>query len=277
MAIIIRPVHTVAEYHRCEEIQRQVWAMSEDLEVVPLHLLITAHKNGGLLLGAFDGDDLVGFVFGFIGMTAEGRVKHCSHMMGVLPDVQSSGVGYQLKMAQREFVLAQGLDLITWTYDPLESRNAHLNVAKLGAVGRAYVRDLYGPMADGLNAGLPSDRFEMEWWISSERVKRRIASGSAESVAEPIPQAHVAHATATGFPAPGTPLLKTDAPTVGIEVPGDYQAVKAANAELARVWRLTTRKIFEFYFAAGYAVTDFVSHRVDGIRRSTYIVRRSSE
>ncbi|MGD9316090.1 MAG: GNAT family N-acetyltransferase, partial [Anaerolineae bacterium] len=131
MNVLIRPLESIAEFHACEALQRRVWVLPDDLEVVPLHLLLTAQRNGGLVLGAFDGGELVGFLFGFPAYDQDGRPKHCSHMMGVDPDCQGAGIGYQLKLAQREFALAQGLDLVTWTYDPLESRNAYLNIHKL--------------------------------------------------------------------------------------------------------------------------------------------------
>jgi predicted GNAT superfamily acetyltransferase len=272
MAILVRPVDSFAEYHAVEEIQRQAWAMPHDLEVVPLHMLLTAAKHGGMLLGAFDGEEMVGFVFGFIGLTAEGKVKHCSHMMGVRPEAQSGGVGYQLKLAQREFVLAQALDLITWTYDPLESRNAYLNVAKLGAVCRTHLRNLYGEMTDGLNAGLPSDRFEVEWWLSSERVVGRIAGELRQPPVEPIVQANATYLLPNGIVAPGDLCVDAEAPTIRVEIPADYQAIKAADPGLARDWRLATRQLFEAYFAAGYAAVDFLSHPVGGVRRSFYLL-----
>ena len=145
-----------------------------DVEVVPLHVLITAAKNGGLLLGAFDGETLAGFVFGFPGLTPDGKLKHCSHMAGVHPAYRDRGLGYSLKLAQRLHVLAQGIDLITWTFDPLETRNATLNFHKLGAICNTYLPNLYGEMHNGLNAGLPSDRFQVDWWIASERVAQRL-------------------------------------------------------------------------------------------------------
>ena len=158
----IRPVSEQAEYLATERLQSEVWNLP-DVEIVPLHVLVTAAKNGGLLLGAFDGDRLAGFVFGFPGLTADGRLKHCSHMAGVHPDYRDQNLGYRLKLAQREVVLSQGIDLITWTFDPLEARNAWLNFHKLGAVCNTYLRNVYGDMRDGLNAGLPSDRLQVEW------------------------------------------------------------------------------------------------------------------
>ncbi len=164
--ITIRPLTTHNEIFAVEQLQRDAWGVP-DIDVVPLHMLITPPRHGGLLLGAFDGERLAGFVFGFLGLTADGRLKHCSHMAGVHPDYRDHGVGYSLKLAQREHVLAQGLDLITWTFDPLETRNAALNFHKLGAVCNTYIRNLYGAMRAAINAGPPSDRFEVAWWIRS--------------------------------------------------------------------------------------------------------------
>ena len=274
MDLAIRPLATLAAYRACEELQRRVWAMPDDRDIVPLHLLLTAHKNGGLLLGAFAGEEMVGFVFGFPGLTPAGRIKHCSHMMGVAPGWRSKGLGYRLKLAQRAFALDQGLDLITWTYDPLESRNAYLNIHKLGAVCRTYLRDLYGPMSDGLNAGLPSDRFAVDWWIASERVQQRVAKAGAppSTAATPVLGAR---RTAAGLPAPANPTLGAAAPTVQIEIPADYQAVKAADPALALEWRQVTRQVFEHYFAAGYRVVEFISRRTAEGRHSFYLLDKA--
>jgi predicted GNAT superfamily acetyltransferase len=273
-AVTVRPVLTMDEYRSVEAIQRQVWAMSHDLEVVPLHLLVTATRSGGMLMGAFRGEAMVGFVFGFPGLTAEGKLKQCSHMMGVLPGAQSSGIGTQLKLAQRAFVLAQGLDLITWTYDPLQSRNAYLNIAKLGAVCRTYHRDFYGELVDGLNAGLPSDRLEVEWWIASERVARRL--GAAQHRPRPVAavQVNETQVMPGGLVAPGTLYFGASAATIQVEIPAEFQAVRDADPGLAREWRIATRQLFEAYFEAGYSVVDFVSCPVDGLRRSFYLLDR---
>jgi predicted GNAT superfamily acetyltransferase len=275
MSLLIRPVESIAEYHACEEIQQIAWVMPHGIEIVPLHLLIAVQKQGGLLLGAFDGGNLVGFVFGFLGKTREGHLKHCSHMMGVLPQYRSQGIGYQLKVAQREAVLSQGLDLVTWTFDPLESRNAHLNIHKLGAVSRTYMRDLYGPMADGLNAGLPSDRLQVEWWIQSARVQRRLAGHVSQVTPGALLQANPVTSGPTGHPAPVAPILDASAPCIAVEVPVRYQAIKAADPELASQWRLVVRQVFETYFAAGYYATDYLSWHEHGERRACYLLARN--
>jgi predicted GNAT superfamily acetyltransferase len=233
--------------------------MPDDLEVVPLHVLLSIHKQGGVLLGAFDGEELVGFVFGFLGRTGAGDLKHCSHMMGVTPGYQGAGIGYRLKLAQRDRALAQGLDLVTWTYDPLQSRNAYLNIHKLGAVCRTYIPDYYGPMADGLNAGLPSDRFQVEWWLASERVTRCLDGDAADRNRRSTEAVLVNRAAGAenGLPAPGDLSLDCRAGTLRVQTPADYGAIKAADPDLALEWRLAMRAVFEHYFGAGYVATGF--------------------
>jgi predicted GNAT superfamily acetyltransferase len=264
MNIAIRPIETHAEYRAVEHLQREIWGL-EEAEVVPDHLLLTAHKNGGLVLGAFQpgpaGEEMVGFVFGFPGLTPEGGLKHCSHMAGVAPACQNQNLGYRLKLAQRQHVLAQGIPLITWTFDPLESRNAFLNFRKLGGACRTYLRDLYGSMRDALNVALPSDRFEVEWHIASRHVRDRLeGSRGGPSLAA----LRAAGASLLNPPLPGDPLRPAESPCpetgerLLIQIPAHFQAIKAADMELARAWRLHTRDLFETLFAGGYTVTDML-------------------
>ena len=273
----IRSVRTIDELRACEELQLQAWHMPDYREVVPLHLLVAGQKAGGLLLAALDGARVLGFVFGFPGLTRDGRSFHYSHMMAVAPDQQGRGIGWQLKCAQREAILAQGLDRICWTYDPLEARNAHLNVAKLGAVCRTYLRDLYGPMTDGLNAGLPSDRFQVDWWLASDRVKERLAGRGGADLAAPGAWALAGEETAGGLRAPGSPNLDAGEARVGVEIPANYQAVKAADPALALAWRLATRQALEACFAAGYRVVEMAGTRTVPGGRAYYILQRDEE
>ena len=176
----IRLLETPEEMTAVEDLQRAIWPGSET-EIVPAHLLITSAHNGGLVLGAFEEEKLVGFIFGFPGLeiVPDGsHPKHCSHMLGILPSHRDSGLGFALKRAQWQMVRHQGLSHVTWTYDPLLSRNAQLNIAKLGAVCNIYLRSQYGDMRDGLNAGLSSDRFQVDWWIRTRRVERRLSKRS---------------------------------------------------------------------------------------------------
>lgn len=249
-----------------EELQRTVWQGSET-DVVPAHVFITAVHNGGLVIGAFVENELVGFVFGFPGLesTPDGpRPKHCSHMMGILPEHRDSGVGFALKRAQWQMVRHQGLDHITWTYDPLLSRNAYLNISKLGAVCNIYRRAEYGEMRDGLNAGLPSDRFQLDWWINTRRVQMRLGKHPRR----PLKLDHFSKAELQPLYTPlfGTPDLihppehfaALEGRLLLAEIPSDFNALKEADFALSRDWRFFSREVFETAFAAGYIVTDFV-------------------
>jgi len=266
MDVEIRPVRTHEEYRAVERLQREVWGLQE-VEVVPDHLLVTVQKDGGLVLGAFEAgaeegsERLVGFVFGFVGLSPDGRVKHCSHMAGVAPACRDHNVGYRLKLAQRREVLAQGIDLITWTFDPLESRNARLNFHKLGVVCRTYLRDLYGSMRDALNVGLPSDRFQVEWHIASAHVADRLRSDRAGPSLSALLDEGV---PLLNRPLPGDPprppqtALPPEGKRVLIQIPAHFQAIKSADMGLALAWREHTRALFETAFAEGYTAVDLL-------------------
>lgn len=266
MGIETRLIQTHEEYRAVEQLQREVWGL-EEIEVVPDHLLLTAQKNGGLVLGAFDlsseakGGQLVGFVFGLVGLSPDGRIKHCSHMTGVAPDYQNQNLGYHLKLAQREHVLMQGLDLITWTFDPLESRNAYLNFRKLGTTCQTYLRDLYGSMRDALNIALPSDRFQVDWNIASTHVTDRLSDKrsllSLSSLgAEGVPLLN--HALPGDPPRPAEAPLPIQGTRLLIQIPAYFQAMKRVDMGLAQAWRLQTRALFEVAFAEGYVATDLL-------------------
>lgn len=276
----IRLLETMEEMTAVEALQREVWPGSET-DVVPAHLLITVVHNGGVVLGAFLNEKLAGFVFGFPGLefTPDGpRPKHCSHMAGVLPEHRDSGIGFALKRAQWQMVRHQSLDHITWTYDPLLSRNANLNIARLGAVCSTYRRSEYGDMRDDLNAGLPSDRFQVDWWINTKRVERRLGKHAR-------PKLKLSHLTRVGvhpyytvetgpgnFVCPPEHVPALEAQLLAAEVPSDFMALKAADFSLARDWRFFTREFFETAFTRGYIVTDFVFDRGEGSPRSFYIL-----
>jgi predicted GNAT superfamily acetyltransferase len=264
MAIQIRSVKTENEYQAVERLQSEIWG-AQDIEIIGFEILMTAHKNGGVMLGAFDvveGEErMVGFVFGFVGLTAEGRVKHCSHIAGALPSYRDRGVGYALKLKQREIVLAQGIDLITWTFDPLESRNARFNFHKLGATCGVYLRNLYGAMRDKLNAGLPSDRFQVDWRIAGHRVESRLRGEIADLSASSLMDRGVplVNPPVTGEPLRPSSKVIVEEGRILIRIPSDFQSLKAADRNLALEWRLHTRSLFEEAFAKGYVATDLLT------------------
>jgi predicted GNAT superfamily acetyltransferase len=285
MTIEIRPLETLADMRAVEDVQRVVWG-DNDSEIVPLHMLTTVAHNGGVLLGAWDAEAerLVGFVFGFLGTDQEdprriaaANLKHCSHMLGVLPEYRSSGVGYRLKLAQRERVMEQGVRLITWTYDPVESRNAHLNIARLGCICHTYRREVYGEMQDALNKGLPSDRFQVEWWITSQRVKQKLNGNRPRLPLDSFTSAgavilNLAIPTASGLPQPAGRPLMPEGVFALVEIPANFQTLKSADLGLAREWKLQVRAIFESAFAEGYLVTDFVHETLAGRERAFYLL-----
>jgi predicted GNAT superfamily acetyltransferase len=277
MGVVIRPLASGAEVQACQELQLRVWSFPDGLEALPFHVLMTVPLNGGLVLGAFDQRELVGFLFGYPGLKPGGKPWHCSHMMGVAPEYRGLGIGYQLKLAQREHVLAQGLDAVIWTYDPLESRNARLNLHKLGGLCRTYVPDFYGPMTDALNRGLPSDRLRVEWWIASDHVRQRLSGEDGPEASIAPPQANRTGWSSSGLLTPGPLTMGPGRDIVLYEIPADFQRIKVLDQDLALEWRLAAREAFEAYFAAGYAATDFHSARMNGRRWSAYVLELCPE
>lgn len=273
---VIKLLESPEEMTLVEELQRAVWPGSET-DVVPAHVFITAVHNGGLVIGAFIEDELVGFVFGFPGLdfTPDGpRPKHCSHMMGIKPGKRDAGVGFALKRAQWQMVRTQGIDHITWTYDPLLSRNAYLNIAKLGAVCSTYRQSEYGEMRDGLNVGLPSDRFQVDWWVNTRRVERRLSKGArgplkledfSKADLQPLYTTQINDLKLLQPPEHFSPF---EGNLLLAEIPSDFGTLKDADSALARDWRFFSRDVFETAFAAGYIVTDFVFEE----RRSFYVL-----
>ncbi|HEX9074763.1 MAG TPA: hypothetical protein VF932_03255 [Anaerolineae bacterium] len=285
-SISIRLIKTWDEYLAAEELQRVVWQMPDWRDVVPANLMITVQKNSGIVLGAFDGDRLVGLAFSFIGIDRHIEppvTKHCSHMLAVLPDYQSLKIGLQLKLQQRALALSQGIPLMTWTYDPLLALNANLNLSRLGAIARRYVENAYGEMTDGLNAGMASDRFEVEWWLDAPRVQARaagpatpedwqslLARGAREAFLVSRDEKQLPHVEGEAFrPSAGGP-----GESWLVEIPADLPAVKLASPALAGEWRSRTRSFFERAFAADYAATGFVFSRQGGFPRAAYLLTR---
>jgi predicted GNAT superfamily acetyltransferase len=284
-SIRIAPLTTIDEYAECERLQQLIWE-SDAVDVVPRHLLLTFQRHGGVVLGAFDSaGQMIGFSFGFLGQTASDNPlaagmpwQHCSHELGVVRAWRGQGVGYQLKLAQRDWVMRQGLDLMTWTYDPLEIANASLNIGKLGATCRCYLRDLYGAMPDGLNAHLPSDRFEVAWRLASLEVVRRVTEGWQPPSRESLLGAgavvvNPGQVDEQGIIRPSD-LRPLEGSQLLVEVPANFQTVKKASLDLALAWRLNSRAAFETSFAAGYSVWDVVLPGAKDVPRAYYLLQK---
>ena len=272
----IRDLTTYEEFVQVRRLQQVIWGFDDpDTGLYP-PVLFTASKNGGVVLGAFDPEGrMIGYIFGFLGREPGGPLKLCSQTMGVLPEWRSRGVATALKWAQRDRALAGGLSLITWTFDPLESPNARLNMHKLGAVSRRYWRNIYGEHFGALNEGLPTDRLLVEWWIRGRRVAEAARGEMETKDQQAIPVFEVAgQGTARRVTAFHADL---DAPGLSLEVPADIQQLKRADMSLAWDWRLRVREAFETYLGRGYLVTDFITEGRGENRRNAYILLQPTE
>ncbi len=174
--IVVRRCEADSELMACVELQKEVWGFS-DAEMVPLRLFIVAQKIGGQVLGAFEGNELVGFALGIPGVRG-GRPYLHSHMLAVQLNYRNTGIGRRIKLFQRKDALARGFELIEWTFDPLEIKNAYLNLERLGAIARRYNINQYGTSFSPLHGGLPTDRLVAEWWLRSKRVEALMGNGS---------------------------------------------------------------------------------------------------
>lgn len=284
--IVIRPLRSLAEMRPAVELQTVYWG--DELEsVVPAQMLFTLATHGGHVLAAFDGERIVGLLIGFLGTgetddigPAAGRLQAVSKRMVVLPEYRSHGIGYRLKLAQREFAIQQGLSLVTWTFDPLLAPNAYLNLHKLGAISRTYLVDYYGTdTGAGLTTLGSSDRLLAEWQITRGHVAKRVAGtytpltldqhlGGGAVIVNP------AVVSAETWIAPGE-IVNTRAATLLLEIPLNYLAMIDAQPDLARAWRQHTRALFQDLFAAGCVATEFVRATYEGRERTFYVLSRA--
>lgn len=170
---MIRELSTEPELREAVTLQKTIWGF-DDADLLPFRMLVVATKIGGQLLGAFEGDRMIAFCLSIPGLKPDGKSYLHSHMLGVLPEFRNAGVGRELKLRQKHDALARGLDLIEWTFDPLDMKNAWFNIERLGAIVRRYVRNQYGVSSSLLHGGIPTDRCVAEWWIAKPRAKAEV-------------------------------------------------------------------------------------------------------
>jgi predicted GNAT superfamily acetyltransferase len=267
MSLTYRDLTTLEDFAAVVDLEKQIWGPGYD-DVVPVPILAVTAQRGGILIGAFDEDRMVGFVYSLPGIK-EGRPTQWSHMLGVLNEYRRGGAGYRLKILQRDRALAMGLNLIEWTFDPMQAANAHLNFAKLGVVVEHYEENVYGESASPLHQGNPTDRFIAEWWIRLPRVEERLAGSTPMApvlTVEPVNRARGGN----GWLAPVDVNLSLDAKRIGVEIPAGFTEMLREAPDLALEWRLTTRGIFTTYFARGYRVIEFFQDRPN--RKGTYLL-----
>jgi predicted GNAT superfamily acetyltransferase len=239
MAISIRALTDREHLKAVVRLQRQIWGF-EDVDLIPLRLFVVASKIGGQVYGAFDGDELIGFCMAIPGLKPGGKAYLHSHMLGVLPEYRNSGLGRQLKLTQRDDALARGIDLIEWTFDPLEIKNAFFNIQRLGAIVRRYVPNQYGTTSSPLHGGLPTDRCIAEWWIAGPRVRAIVAG---QPFARPAVESRIA-------------------------IPADIAHVRAKNPARAREIQQQACEQFRAAFDRGLAVIGFEKSEQTG----TYLI-----
>ena len=259
--IQIRKCTTLDDFHRCVELQQRIWGES-DLETEPYVTFVVANQTGGQVLGAFDGDQMIGFTMALAGIRNKTPYLH-SHMTGVLAECRDRKVGRSLKLFQRQEALSRDIRLIEWTFDPLETRNAHFNLNRLGAIVRTYIPNFYGITSSPLHRGLPTDRLLAEWCLDSPRVVAAIN----DVAPEPPDTSAVIHVPA----APGTPISGSALPPASFLAPAaraqersDAPGAGIPSASLISADSLTTftsslqariRSEFQLWFSKNYAAT----------------------
>ena len=272
----IRPLTTLEECRQVAALERTVWGYTDAEDVVPPPVLIVSIKRGGILLGAFDdGGAMRGFVYSMPAIK-NGRPAQWSHMLGVMPEMRAAGLGARLKLAQRQAALDMGLDLIEWTYDPLQAGNAHLNFSKLGIVVEEYEENIYGESTSALHRGTPTNRFVAEWKLREPHVVRRIVAAGVPTVRDSsLAATPVINPSLPGEPwlRPGPVDLDVEARRVLVEIPVGFTEMLERDAALAYDWRMSTRAAFQAYFSRGYRAVDFFLNRDAG--RGQYLLARA--
>lgn len=256
-AVRIRAARGRADYDTCVRLQREVWGLS-DLEITSaIQLIATVHAGGLLLVAEAAGEGIVGFSYAFAAWS-DGAAHLHSDLLAVLPAWRGRGVGLRLKWAQREAALARGLDVVTWTFDPMRAPNARLNLRHLGAIAREFLPDFYGRTSSALHHGLATDRLLARWELRSPRVKRLAAGKSAR---DPKPRAARINEVSVqgGLPVSSEPRLELDAPRLLLEIPADWDAIGRSDAGLAREWQGIVRRSFEAWLTRGYRAVDFAA------------------
>jgi predicted GNAT superfamily acetyltransferase len=275
--IQIRNLTTIDEFRQVVALEQQIWGYTDPGDIVTVPVFIFTVHRGATLIGAFDGDRMVGFAYGVVGMK-DRRPMQWSHMAGVLPAYRG-GLGYRLKLAQRERVLAQGLDLIEWTFDPLQAMNAHFNFAKLGCVADEYAPNFYGESTSALHRGTPTDRLVASWHITEPHVVRRLEQPtSLRARAHEVMDAPVANTTSMDGPWRTNTTVRLDHQErrVWIEIPTGFTDMQQQAPDRALAWRLDVRRMFEAYFAKGYRAVDFVLQRDAGFGRYLLALKADS-
>lgn len=270
-AIVIRDIDSSAEMRAVEELQKEVWGLP-DLDVVPFYHLVATKAAGGVLVGAFDREILVGFVYGFPSYE-RGQLAHHSHMLAVKSAYRNFKLGHKLKLAQRERVIKQGIRFMTWTYDPLQCLNAHFNLSTLGVFADRYLIDFYGEDAASFLHRNGTDRLWVTWPLIGNRVNERLDDIALKlEMGRVVPLVQL---TAENQPYTNALSAGLARETALIEIPADINKLQESDVSVASQWRQATRWAFTEALAAGYIVVDFHRQQRDEQRLGVYLLRRN--
>ncbi len=259
-----------------ESLQKEVWRC-DDRDIVPFTILVATRELGAILIGAFDGPLLIGFAYSFIGREKDLMVHH-SHMLAVRPTYRNVNLGYKLKLAQRDRALAQGITRMTWTFDPLQSLNAHFNFAKLGVIADAYKTNFYGEATSSFlhQIGSGTDRLWVTWPLDSSRVHERLHAkdqGRTSNLDLGLSHALV-QVGPNNAPQRGQSSEVAGQKDLAIEIPADINALQREQPELGVKWREATRWAFSEAMASGYQIVDFCGASRNDESVGVYLLRR---
>jgi predicted GNAT superfamily acetyltransferase len=273
----LRRLTTPEDLQRVHTLEREIWGEESADDCVPVLLLLVSSRTGGLVIGAFDGDRLAGFAHALPGLRGS-QPYLWSHMLGVAREYRSAGLGWRIKLEQRRLALQAGLALISWTFDPLQALNAHLNFAKLGVVADEYHLDAYPGSASPLHAGTPTDRFVADWWLSSPHAIARLDAATAvrprPSSPTGLPPANRVRKGRAWLVPDGHDLAMSE-PRLAVIIPAGFTEMQQQDLPLALAWRSATREVFTTYLSRGYRVTDFVLDRQ--AQQGTYVIDAGRE
>jgi chorismate synthase len=271
--ITYRDLTSLADFAAVVDLEQEIWGPGYT-EPVPVPILAVTVKRGGILIGAFHGERMIGFVYSLPGLKS-GRPMQWSHMAGVVEGFRGAGVGYRLKLLQRDQALRMGLDLIEWTFDAMQAANAHLNFTKLGIVAGEYEENVYGASQSPLHKGNPTDRLVAEWQIKEPHVARRLSAPGPPAPPREIgglPRANRA-ILAGEWHESSSVDLDLDSRQLIVEIPMGFTEMLAAAPYVALAWRMETRRIFTTYFSRGFRAVDFFLDRA--ARRGSYLLARN--
>jgi predicted GNAT superfamily acetyltransferase len=264
----MKPLSTLEEFQACVEMQKEVWGFDDPYDIVPLPLLVVSERNDGIILGAYENNRMIGFVYSLPGIHKNQKVQW-SHMLAVTSQFRNTDIGYRLKMAQYHEAQEKGYDVIEWTYDPLESKNAYFNLQKLGCVAKEYEINVYGITSSPLHSGTPTDRLIAHWPIPQIRKDMPAFEKPPESPA----LISVTHREGLALMIDDV-VLDRNEEFLFLEIPADMQQLKTVAADAPLQWRLKTRDAFTHYLDRGYIVYSFLNFRDQDPRRSFYVLKK---